>query len=113
MARPHERLGLPQPIGRRIPAGVVGWNAVVIIVMVGLALGYVVQVNRAAAQGFALRDVEKKIEALTTEVTSLDDQVSRQSSIQALSARANALGFVTIDRLEFVRPGANSYAVAR
>jgi hypothetical protein len=112
MARPHERLGLPQPLGRRIPAGVVGWNVLIAIVMLGLIVGYVVQVNRAAARGFKLRDMEKRVEALTTEVTSFDDRVSQLSSIQALSERATMLGFVPIDRLEFVRPGGTSYAFA-
>lgn len=113
MTHPHERLGLPQPIGRRLPRGLAGWNIILAVVTASFALMYVVQVNRAAARGFQLRDVEKKVERLNSDVTSLEDHVATLSSLQSLSARAAALGFVATERLEFVNPASKSYALAR
>lgn len=113
MTRPHERFQIPLPLGRRLPQGVVGWNMLIAAVSIALACGYVVQVNRAAARGFNLREAEKKIEHLQIEVTSLNDTVATLSSLQSLSERATQLGFVPIDRLEFANPAAKSYAMAR
>lgn len=113
MTRPHERLGLPVPLGRRLPQGVVGWNIMVASLTVVLSFVYIVQVNRAASQGFNLRDMEKKVEALQTDVMSLEDKVATLSSVKSLSDHASQLGFVSVDRLEFVNPASRSYAMAR
>ena len=113
MTRPHERLQLPMPFGRRLPQGIAGWNILVAVALASLVIIYVVQVNRAASRGFQLRNVEKKVDALHIEVTDLEDKVATLSSVQSMSARADALGFVSIDHLEFVNPASRSYAVAR
>lgn len=113
MTRPHERLGLPLPLGRRLPQGLMSWNILIAAITISMAVVYVVQVNRAAARGFSLRDVEKKVDRLRSDVLSLEDQVATLSSVQSLNERATQLGFVTVDQLEFVNPAANSYAFAR
>ncbi|MBI4138933.1 hypothetical protein HY479_02170 [Candidatus Uhrbacteria bacterium] len=113
MTRPHERFGLPQPIGRRLPHGMAGWNALLISVTVALTLAYIIQVNKAAARGFQLRDVEKKIETVNAEVMRLEDKLATLSSVQALTDRAKSLGFQPAERIEFVNPAANAYALAR
>lgn len=82
-------------------------------VTLALAFVYVVQVNRAATRGFNLRDVEKKVEKMRTEVMSLEDKVATLSSVQSLNDRSTQLGFVPVDRLEFVNPASKSYAMAR
>lgn len=113
MTRPHERLGLPLPLGRRLPRGLVSWNILIAALTIALAFVYVVQVNRAASRGFSLRDTEKKVDTLRSEVLSLEDKVATLSSVQSMSDRATQLGFVAVENLEFVNPAANSYAVAR
>ncbi len=113
MTRPHERLGLPLPLGRRLPQGVVGWNILVVSVTLALAVLYVVQVNRAASRGFSLQETQNKVEALQTDVMSLQEKVATLSSVQSLTDRATQLGFVTIDHQDFVNPAAHSYAMAR
>lgn len=111
MTRPHERLGLPQPIGRRLPRGLAGWNLLVAAAMLACVVGYVVQVNCAAARGFNLRDVEKKVDTFQSDVMALEDNVAILSSVQSLSERAAALGFVPADRLEYVNPAGKAYAM--
>ena len=113
MTRPHERLGLPKPIGRRLPQGLVGWNMLLAVVTVCCVAMYVVQVNRAASRGYALRETQNKVDKIKSDVTSLEDSVATLSSLQALSDRASALGFVAVDRLEFANPAGHSYAMAR
>ncbi|MBU1035036.1 hypothetical protein KKD88_01665 [Patescibacteria group bacterium] len=113
MTKPHERMGLQQPLGRRLPHGLLGWNMLVFAVITAFVIAYVVQVNRAAARGFHLRDVEKKVDSLSTEVLQLEDKVAKLSSVQAMSENAVNLGFVPVDRLEFVNPAAGAYAMAK
>lgn len=111
MTRPHERLGLPQPLGRRLPQGVAGWNLCIAAVTLVCVFGYVFQVNHAAARGFGLRDVEKKVSSLQSDVMVLEDNVATLSSVQSLSDRASALGFVPEDKLEYVNPAGKAYAM--
>lgn len=113
MTRPHERLGLPQPLGRRLPHGLFGWNVLLAAVTITFAVAYVVQVNRASARGFQLRDVETRVESLKNNVTSLEDQVAMLSSYQAMSDRAATLGYVPVDHVEFVNPAGHSFALAK
>lgn len=113
MTRPHERLQLPLPIGRRLPQGIVGWNMLIAgTVFICIAL-YIIQVNQAASRGFHLRDVERHVDGLTTQVRALEDQVATLSSVQSMTQRAEQLGFVTVDHLEFVNPASRSYALAK
>lgn len=113
MTRPHEKLGLPQPLGRRLPRGMAIGNALFLCLAVSCLVTYVIQVNRGATRSFNLRDVEKKVEKLNTDVLSLEDRIATLSSVQALSDRAAALGFVKADHLEFVNPASKSYALAK
>lgn len=113
MTRPHEHLGLPKPIGRRLPHGLFGWNMLLAVVTVSCAIAYVVQVNRASARGFQLRDAETRVEGLRRDVTSLEDRVAMLSSYQAMTERATAMGFVAVDHVEFVNPAGHSFALAK
>lgn len=113
MTKPHERLGLAQPLGRRLPHGLLGWNMLVFAVTLTFVVAYVVQVNRAASRGFNLRDMEKKVEALSADVMQLEDKVAKLSSVQTMSDNAVSLGFVPVDRLEFANPAVGAYAMAK
>ncbi|MFH1078293.1 MAG: hypothetical protein V1745_03380 [Patescibacteria group bacterium] len=111
MTRPHERLGLQQPIGRRLPQGLAGWNMAIAALTFVCVFGYVVQVNSAASRGFALRDVEKNVESLQSDVMQLEDTVATMSSVQALNERATQLGFVPVSSIEYVNPAGMAYAM--
>lgn len=113
MTRPHERLGLPQPLGRRLPQGIAGWNMLVAGLSLAFMAAYVFQVNMASSRSFQLRDVEHKVESLKTDVTAMEDRVATLSSVQAMTERASQLGFVPVEHQEFVNPAAGSYAFAK
>jgi len=111
MTRPHERFGLPLPLGRRLPQGIVGWNVLVAAATVALVAAYIFQVNLASSRAFALRDVERQVDGLKTEVMALEDKTATLSSVQAMTERATQLGFIPAERLEFVNPASRSYAL--
>ena len=113
MLRPHETLGLPQPLGRRLPQGIWAWNIVLAGSTLAFSLLYVFQVNASASKGYDLRDVERRVETLKTEAMALQDKMTSLTTLQAVSERASALGFVQPDRIVYINPAAKSYAVAR
>ncbi len=113
MKQPHVTLGLHQPIGRRLPQGILAWNIGLSALTIVLSCFYIVQISFAMSKGYALRDVEKKIDRLKTETMTLQDKVATLSSMQALNTRATELGFVPVDRLEYVTPAASAFALAK
>ncbi len=113
LARPHEMLGLTQPIGRRLPSGLMAWNVILLATILLLSCVYVFQVNVAASKTYALRKVEKRMEVLKVETMTLQDKITALASMQALNARAHELGFVPIEQLQFVNPAAQTYALAK
>jgi hypothetical protein len=113
MTRPHETLGLPQPLGRRLPQGVWAWNLTVLLLSIALGIMYIFQVNAATAKSYHLRDEERRVEALKTETMVLQDKIVTLSSLEAVSTRASQLGFAPVDNLQFVNPASKSYAMAR
>lgn len=110
LAKPHEAFGLSKPFFCRLPKGIVALNMLLMGLILLLGLVYVVQVNGATSSGYALRAAERKVEALKTETMIMHDKIATMSSIQAVSTRASELGFVPVDRLEFMNPAGNSYA---
>ncbi len=113
LTKPHEAYGLPKSIGRRLPRGIVAWNVALVAMTVCFAFAYVVQVNLASAKSYALRDTQQKVDALKAELMTMQDKIVTLSSMQSLNARAEQLGFGSIDRLEFVNPASKITALAR
>lgn len=111
MTRPHERLGIQKPLGRRLPNALTVWNAALFGIALAMAVGYVVQVNRASARGFALQDVKQHMDDVQTEVLILEDKVARLSSIESLGTRADELGLVPTTYVRYVHAASKSYAL--
>jgi len=113
MTRPHEALGLPQPVGRRLPQGLSGWNLALTVMSILLVGMYIVEVNAAAARSYRLRDAQQNVESLQTDATILQNQYVAQTSLRAIGDKAQVLGFVPADKIEFVNPNKASYAMAK
>lgn len=111
MTRPHERLGLKRPGVRRLPNGFAALNMMVMAVTVFMVVGYILQINKASARGFVLRDVEQRMENLKTDVLILEDKAARLSSLESLGAQADALGMVEVNYVEYIHPASKSYAL--
>jgi hypothetical protein len=113
MTRPHEILGLPQPLGRRLPQGIVAWNIVISVASLIVVIAYIVMVNTTASKGYALRTSEKRMAGLKMETEILQTALISASSMHHLQEQAGALGLVPIENVAYVTPGASSYALAK
>ncbi len=111
MTRPHETLGLPTPIARRLPRGISAWNMMLLALSVACAIAYIFFVSTAATKSYARRDLELRVDALKNETLQLQDTVVTQSSLQVLSERATELGFVPVERVAYLETSRPTVAV--
>jgi hypothetical protein len=114
MTRPHEMFGFTEPVGRRIARhSSLAWYALLWVALFGCVLTYVGLITVSSARGFQLRDAEERIERLRSQARALETDVARISSISDMSARADVMGFVAVDRIEVVNAAGHSYALVR
>lgn len=114
MTRPQERFGLTPSMSRELARHpYLGWYVVLWVLILAFGFTYVSFMITASAKGFQLRDVESRLERLRTESRALETQVASLSSIQQMTDRARAMGFVNVDRVASVSAASHSYALAR
>lgn len=103
LKRPHEQLGLPMPITRRLADVQSGtWMALLIGGIIACAGVYIYQVNAAASKSFELRQLEKKVERLQDSVSSLDYKITELRSIHSLETRIEGLGYVPATNVRYL-----------
>ncbi len=106
LQRPSQALGLPMPVSRRIDPSAVhrslalGVLGLVFVTSIGM---YVSMIGRAAQRTVELRALDRQVEALTEVVADLDQKIAREQAMPTMEARVRSLGFVSIDRSEYVR----------
>lgn len=114
MTRPNERFGLAQTSGRQFALRVhLGWQMTVwaaLFISIAVYLSFMIT---SSAKGFQLRDAERRVERLQSETRAWETQVATLSSVQQLSDRARALGFLAVERIESVNAAGHAYALAR
>ena len=111
---PHEQFGIPMPIGRRL--GDVGrgtWLALMFVLTLGFVGVYVYEVNVSATKGYVMRTLDKKMERLQESVKSLENQTAQQRSIQSIQERLQGENYVPVDKMEYVAPLRDAYAMAK
>lgn len=72
---------------------------------------YIWQVNIAATKGFAMRDLEQGIEDLSLENDRLSMRVTELRSTASVTKRIHMLGLSEVGQIEYVTPGAGSFAI--
>lgn len=106
LRRPTETLGLPMPVSRRINPGAMhrtlamGILGAIFFTSVGV---YVASIGSAAQRTVELRTLERQLGSVKEIVADLDQKIAREQAMPAIETRVKALGFVPIDRSEYVR----------
>lgn len=114
MTKPHEKMGLPVPFIRQLTKQVpLFWTLMLWVMIVGCLLTYAGLITASSARGFQLRDAENRLERLQSQARSLEMDVARASSIDAMATRSKEMGFVAASNVESVTVTGNSYAFAR
>jgi hypothetical protein len=106
LQRPSETLGIPMPVSRRIDPSAMhrslalGILGVLFVTSVGF---YISMIGQAAQRTVELRTLDRQVQSLKEVVADFDQKIAREQSMPAMEARVRALGFVAIDRSEYVR----------
>ena len=104
MTHPQQHFGFKEPIARQLPRGAMGWGLIALAVWVGCAGLYVAQITIASQRSDRLETLQNKIEGLQQDVTAAEDQVARDSSMHALTERAQSLGLVEPTDVQYINP---------
>lgn len=112
LKRPHETLGIPVPVGRRITS--LGKNSWLVAIGCAIALSagmYMYQINAAAKQGFTLRILQKTEGHLRDQVAELEDLSAKSQTIHTLKERVQTLGYVEAHDVVYVDANGNTVAM--
>ena len=112
LRQPHLALGLSLAPGRKLEkAARNAWIGVFLVLSFFVMAIQVFQMNKAATKGYALRDQEKRLEQLKAAVAELEDKAAKNQALYSIEARIQGLGYVPVDRMEFLDVTRGSYAV--
>lgn len=111
--QPHVALGLSMPAGRKMAkAAKSSWAVLLLVLTAACAGAYVYQMNRAATKGYSLRELDRKLEVLQDQVMVLEDEAAKKQALRTIEEQVKGLGYVPVDRVDFVDVGRNAYAIA-
>lgn len=114
MKRPHEVLGLPLPIGRRMSEiGKGTWIACIGIFVLFCVSVYVYQVSQAASKGFALRALEKQRDHLQETIGVLESRTAQMQSLRSMEEQMKGRGYVTVNHPLYLDVSRASYMLAK
>jgi hypothetical protein len=86
-------------------------NALLLLGIVTMVIGYLVMINRSATKGFMIRSIEQKISSLEDERKKLDLQALASQSMASIEDQVSTLGFVAVSDVEYLSGAANPVAV--
>lgn len=114
LRQPHIALGLSLAPGRKLEkAARNAWVGVFLVLSFFTMTMYVFQMNKASTKGYALREEENRLEQLKSTVAELEDHAAKNQALYTIEERVKGLGYVPVDRMEFLDVARGTYAVAR
>lgn len=114
LPRPHEAFGIPAGVSRRVGATSLQWGMGFLLLggtTIACLIFYVFLVNAGASKSFTLRTLDRKVERLQETTSALEEQVVRLQAIQSVEERVKGLGYVPVDRYEYIDIPRPSYAL--
>lgn len=88
-------------------------NVGMFILLVGLGIGYLLQINTTATSGFAVKDLTTELREIQDGQQKLQLQIADLQSLQKIQASTERLQLVAQTRLEFVNPAAGAVALEK
>lgn len=105
---------LPTPVGRRIEvAAKRSWAILFLVGAVACVAYYVFLMNSTATKGYTLRNLERQLEQLQATVMTYENRAAELQALHTIEARITNMGYVAVERMEFLDVARGSYALAR
>ena len=76
-------------------------------------LAYLWQVNTLSTKGFQIKNLEKRITVLKTDIQQLELNLAGEQAVTKLNERIQELQMVKVDKVEYLRPLGSSVALSR
>lgn len=114
LPRPHEAFGIPVPTMRKLGNDGLQRGLSFLILagaIISCLVFYVVLVNAGASKSFTLRTLDRRMERLQETTSDLDEQVVRLQAIQSIKDRVTGMGYIPIDRYEYIDVKQGAYAM--
>jgi hypothetical protein len=112
LRQPHIALGLSLAPGRKLEkAARNAWVGVFLVLSFLTMAVHVYQMNKSATKGYTLREQEQRLEKLKATVAQLEDNAAKNQALRTIEERVKGLGYVPVDRMEFLDVSRGSYAV--
>jgi len=86
-------------------------NVLIMAVTVAMFVGYLAMNNQAAANGFAIKDIEKKIADMQEQRRQLDLDVLGRQAMSNVDSQVKNLGFVPVQNVDFLTAVGGAVAV--
>lgn len=105
---------MPTTVSRRIGVGGLQWGLAMMFMggaTIACLVFYVFLVNAGASKSFTLRTLDKKVERLQETTSALEEQAVRLQAIQSVEERVKGLGYVPVDRYEYIDLPRPAYAL--
>lgn len=69
-----------------------------------LGIGYLLQINSLATRGYAIKDLEERVEELKQEKSDLELESLGLQSMSAVQDKVNDLGMVVVKNSDYLQP---------
>lgn len=99
-------------IARWFGANVSWINVATLVLLIGLCVTYIIQVNHAVSKGYQIRELESQIHELSLMNQKLEITTQQAQSLENVARATTMLGLVQADRPEYVQSSGSSYALA-
>ena len=74
----------------------------VVLVLIGVSLGYVLQISRTAVSGYAIHSLEKEVSALNRDNQDLSVKVAEYSSLNSIRQRLSDIRMVPTKNINYI-----------
>lgn len=88
-------------------------NVATLVLVVAFSAAYIVQVNGSVAKGYAIREIEDRIDDLALQNQKLEVTVREAQALDNVTRSVKMLGLVSAGTPTYLRASAPSVALAR
>ena len=82
----------------------IGIRLAVVLVLIGVSLGYVVQISQTAVSGYEIHSLEKEVSALNRDTQDLSVKVAEYSSLNSIRQRLSDIRMVPAKNVNYIIP---------
>lgn len=80
----------------------IGLRLVLVCALMGVSLGYIVQISRTAVSGYEIHSLGKEIDVLSRDTKELTAEVAELSSLSSINERLSDIHMVKTGKINYV-----------